>query len=389
MKSLVTRNLRLTAVAACLCALTASAQRGTERGQASSRSFDRPSSQISRNESRLDRTPSGSGMSRTERQNSDNGFGRQRTPMQAPPVIGGQSTQRNDGRSSSRNFDRDRSSGYNSGQTGSRPNRNVTVINNNNTNINRVNSQSRNYSYNRGNYNRGYNYGYNNYNRSRYSYTPRRYVYVGAPRYSILPRGAISIHFGGYPYYYHSGGFFSYYSGYYEPVFAPIGIRVNILPVGYWPFYVGNTHYYYYDGAYYTNYKNSTDEYEVVDAPMGAVVTSLPKKTTLALVNGEKFYEFNGTYYKESVNEKGKTIYTVVGKYGEINNTANETDETVPVVSSKTYSVGDVVTSLPEGATVATINGEKLFVTPDNYYFKELVVNNEVNYKVVGVPGDK
>src|SRR5947209_9347423 len=72
---------------------------------------------------------------------------------------------------------------------------------------------------------------------SHYSYIPRRYVYVGAPHYSALPYGALTIRYGGYPYYYHSGLFFSYYNGYYAPVFAPIGIHVSILPTGYYPFY--------------------------------------------------------------------------------------------------------------------------------------------------------
>ena len=221
--------------------------------------------------------------------------------------------------------------------------------------------------------------------RYNYNYGPRRYVYAGAPRYSILPHGALTIRFGGYPYYYHSGLFYGYYSGYYEPVFAPIGIHINILPLGYYPFYVGPQRYYYYDGVYYRNYNNNENEYEVIDAPVGAQVSALPKGATAATINGEKFYEFNGTYYKETANSKNEVVYTVAGKYGHVNNTDEANASGLPLA----LHVGDVVPVLPDSCKELTINGEQLYLSPDNTYFKAQTVNGTTSYKIVGMGAAK
>jgi hypothetical protein len=236
-------------------------------------------------------------------------------------------------------------------------------------------------NYRSGNNDRGYN---NQRYRSYRSYEPRRYVYVGAPRYSILPRTSIHIQFGGYPYYYDNGLFYNYYGGFYQPVFAPRGIRISILPFGCMPFYYGANRYYYYNGIYYRPQDNN--EYEVVDAPMGAQVSAMPKGTKAVSVNGEKFFEFNGTYYKEDKNNKGEVVYTVVGKNGEIDNT-NEVENS-PVAPSA-FKEGDVVSQLPEGSRTVTINGQQLFASPDDVYFKLEVDGNNIRYKVVGTTADK
>src|SRR5205085_11448749 len=99
---------------------------------------------------------------------------------------------------------------------------------------------------------------------------------------------------------------------------------------------------------------------------------------------GEKFYELNGTYYKEDRNSKGKVVFTVVGKNGEIDNTDDSSPE--PESSSvHPYRVGDIITDLPEGSRLVTINGEKLFVTPDETYFRQQIDGNTSTYKAVGV----
>jgi hypothetical protein len=248
---------------------------------------------------------------------------------------------------------------------------NRTVVVNNTVRINNYSRYPRVYNYNRYG---GYSFVHYNY------YAPRRYVYAGAPRYRALPRTFISINFGGYPYWYYGGDFYSYYDGFYEPVFAPIGIHVTILPSGYFPIYVGPALYYYYDGVYYRRYHDHSDEYEVVDAPMGAVVSSLPKGATEVVLNGEKFYEFNGTYYKEGTNSKNEVVYTVVGKNGVINNT----DEQPVTNSVQAPQVGDEITVLPENSKQVTINGEVLYVTPDHLYLKAETRGNTTTYKVVG-----
>ena len=45
---------------------------------------------------------------------------------------------------------------------------------------------------------------------------------------------------------------------------------------------------------------------------------------------------------------------------------------------------GDVIDQLPDGSKAVTINGEKLYVTPDDVYVKEENDGDVVKYKVVG-----
>ena len=98
------------------------------------------------------------------------------------------------------------------------------------------------------------------------------------------------------------------------------------------------------------------------------------------VLNEEKLYELNGTYYKENRNSKGETVYTVVGKNGEVNNSVEESSNT----PSASLSNGDIINELPDGSKAVTINGEKLYVTPDDIYLKEEIEGNVVHYKVVG-----
>lgn len=219
------------------------------------------------------------------------------------------------------------------------------------------------------------NYQYNNYYRG--GYYP--HVLMAGPRYRVIPRSFISINFGGYPYYYNNGLFYGSYGGYYQPLFPPPGITIGVLPFGYRRIFMGSTPFFYYNGIYY----RQTDQsgYEVVDAPMGATVSALPQGAKSVVLNEERLYELNGTYYKEDRNAKGQTVYTVVGKNGEVNNTNTGASSSVPPPS---LNPGDVVNQLPEGSKVVTINGQKLYVTPDDTYLQEQSDNNGVQYKVVG-----
>ena len=198
-------------------------------------------------------------------------------------------------------------------------------------------SRNDNYAYN--NYRYGNNYyrnGYNNYYRNDYS---ARFVFMTGPRYRVIPRNSISIYFGGYPYYY--------------------------------------------NGIYYRQYENN--DYEVVDPPMGATVYSLPQGAKSVILNGEKLYELNGTYYKEDRDSKGEVIYTVVGKNGEINNTDESINQNnLPIPAPANLQVGDIVNQLPEGSKIITINGAKMYVTPDDTYLKEESNGSNVQYRVVG-----
>ncbi len=60
----------------------------------------------------------------------------------------------------------------------------------------------------------------------------------------------------------------------------------------------------------------------------------------------------------------------------------NDNSISAPPTSLK---MGDVVSQLPEGSKVVTINGEKMYVTPDNTYLKEDSNDSgTVQYEVVG-----
>lgn len=216
----------------------------------------------------------------------------------------------------------------------------------------------------------------------RYNYAvPRRYVFVGAPRYSAIPRTFISINFGGYPYWYDGGYFYGYHNGYYEPVFAPRGIRIRTLPFGYRSFYHGPSLYFYVNGTFYQKHRDNNNEFEVVDAPVGAVIEALPQGADKVVVNGETFYELNGTYFKKEKDQDNRTLYEVVGKNGVIGNTQQHRSlNDIPNLPE----VGDELTELPDGSERVTINGQSLYVTPDQLYLKRESVDQSVVYRVVG-----
>jgi hypothetical protein len=282
-------------------------------------------------------------------------------------------------------------------QSASTPQRNISSVERRNNTVinsperttvsrNSYNSYSRqnrvissNYRYN--------NYRYNNYRYNNYRYNNRYYgnvyghrtMFMYGPRYRIIPHSFISIHFGGYPYYYNRGYFYGYYGGYYQPIFPPFGLQINVLPFGYSTVFIGAVPFYYYNGIYY---RQNESYYEVVDAPMGATVSSLPRGARSVVINGEKLYELNGTYYKADRDENGNDVFVVVGKNGVINNTADEQINQNLIPGS--LEIGDTVSQLPEGSKVVTVNGQQLYETPDSVYLQEESVNGSVDYKVVG-----
>jgi len=194
------------------------------------------------------------------------------------------------------------------------------------------------------------------------------------PRYYGVPRGSISITFGGNPYFYFGGSFYKPFGGYYRSIMPPPGIRIGMLPPGYIPILVGPDPYYYYNGTYYRRYDDRS--YQVVDAPMGAQLSSLPEGAKSVTVNGEKFYELNGTYYKKDRDAKGRAVYTVVGKNGEIENTEENRE------SHSGPKVGDRVAELPSDSKMVTLNNEKFYVGPDDTYYRS---EPDGTYTVVGV----
>ena len=97
----------------------------------------------------------------------------------------------------------------------------------------------------------------------------------------------------------------------------PYGFTIGLLPRGYWGFYFGGFPYYYYSGIFYSS--TNDHQYQVVEAPIGAEVPSLPNDAKPIIVNEQKLYEYLGTYYKEVMDVNGKRHYIVQGKDGVLN----------------------------------------------------------------------
>jgi len=171
--------------------------------------------------------------------------------------------------------------------------------------------------------------------------------------------------------------------GYYNSFYAPhLGFRLNVLPYGYFPFWFGPYQYFYSDGLYYQYQDN---QYSVVEPPVGAAINSLPDNSQSIVINGVQYYELNGVYYQPITKDDGTVVYQVAGKDGELN-----TDGGAAVQAVAPPQIGDIVTSLPDGTRTIKINGQKLYVSPDDYYYQDAVDNNNNKvYKIVGTPSDE
>jgi hypothetical protein len=99
------------------------------------------------------------------------------------------------------------------------------------------------------------------YNHNHY-YPARGYVY------GALPRGALSVGFGGGNYFFHGGVWFRPWQGRYIVVTPPFGVFLPILPADYVTLWVGGMPYYYADGVYYNTAPGQG--YVVVAPPAGA-----------------------------------------------------------------------------------------------------------------------
>ena len=211
------------------------------------------------------------------------------------------------------------------------------------------------YNGGRGTYYRNGNYGYGNRVYSNYRYGGRG--------------GYFGNHYW-YPYR-------NYYNSYYYP---RLGFSIGFLPYGYYPFYWGDYQYFYSDGLYYRQYN---DQYTVVEPPIGAEIKQLPSDAQSIMINGEQYYESNGVYYQPITKDDGTSTYVIAGKDGELNtDQGNGGYDQAP-------QIGDVVGQLPQDSRKIKINGEKLYISPDGYYYQETTDNNgNKAYKIVGTPSD-
>ena len=80
----------------------------------------------------------------------------------------------------------------------------------------------------------------------------------------IVPRGSVSIAFGGGSYWYGGGVWYQPWAGRYRVIMPPVGIIVPLLPYDYVSLRVGGLPYYYANGVYYSA---ASGGYEVVNAP--------------------------------------------------------------------------------------------------------------------------
>ena len=169
---------------------------------------------------------------------------------------------------------------------------------------------------------------------------------------------------------------------------------------------------YYYSNGYYYDYDNG--QYTVVEPPVGAQVTSLPSGAQSITINGQQYYELNGVYYVPITKDDGSLAYEIAGKDGELNtdngDDQSQYDPAPPTDNDQGYNnapapqqeqqaepqarngsadlqVGDLVQSLPKDSRGVTVNGQRLFVSPDDVYYKKTIDNDgNIAYKIVGLP---
>jgi hypothetical protein len=195
--------------------------------------------------------------------------------------------------------------------------------------------------------------------------------------------GRVSIGGGGF----HSGiGFRSGigfgFGGFGRYAYPAFGLRIGFLPYGYYPFYFGSVNYYYYGGTFYRPYDGGG--YEVAVPPVGATVPDLPRGASSIKIDGQQYYEFNGVYYEETLNDKGKKLYVIVGKDGVLNTNGQDADG-----AAAEPKVGDIVNQLPDNCRKVELNGKKYFVAPDGIYYEEFKdKSNGKGYRIVSIPMD-
>ncbi len=181
---------------------------------------------------------------------------------------------------------------------------------------------------------------------------------------------------------YHGGAFYRPGFGYFG--YPHVGFYLGFLPFGYYPFYWGSSLYYYYGGVFYSPYDNGG--YQVTAPPIGAGVPNLPENAQAIKIDGVQYYEVDGVYYKEGVDDKGKKIYIVAGKDGELNTADSVTDPNATVAAPK---VGDIVNQLPDDCRKVILNGKKYFVSPNGIYYERVTdPDGNVGYRIASLPED-
>jgi FlaG/FlaF family flagellin (archaellin) len=188
------------------------------------------------------------------------------------------------------------------------------------------------------------------------------------------------------------GGYY-YNRGFYGSLYYPsLGLGVGYLPYGYYPFYWDDSQFYYSDGYFY-NYDGG--QYTVVEPPVGAAINSLPSNAQAITINGEQYYEANGVYYLPVTKDDGTVVYQVAGKDGQLNTDSSDqgySDQgtATDIPTHPNPKIGDMIQQLPQDSRKVSINGQTLYVTPDDVYLKQTTDNDgNKGYIVVGLPGQE
>lgn len=204
--------------------------------------------------------------------------------------------------------------------------------------------------------------------------------------YPGLPTGTNRIT--GRPY----NGFYNYH-GYYNQFYYPrLGFGLSALPFGYYPFYWGGFPYFYSGGFFY---QFNNNQYTVVEPPIGAAIKDLPDNAQSIVINGAQYYELNGVYYEPVTRDDGTVVYQVAGKDGTLNTDGGamgsyQQQQNMPAPTVILPKMGDTTRSLPDDARKVNINGQKLYVSGNGYYYQESIDNdNNRSFKVVGTPDDE
>ena len=144
------------------------------------------------------------------------------------------------------------------------------------------------------------------------------------------------------------------------PYYHRPGYVIHTLPRVAVTLSIGGLLFYYADGIYY---KHASSGFIVSVPPIGLIVTTLPVGYTVFVMSGRTYYYYADVYY---VWDSYRAGYRVVE---------------APVDDSA-YQPGDIVESLPDGASAVTINGMQYY-RYDNLYFMQTIQGNRIVYIVV------
>ncbi len=185
-------------------------------------------------------------------------------------------------------------------------------------------------------------------------------------------------------------------------VLPPPGARTHHLPVGAVRKEINGITYYYKNNTYFREREDGG--FEVVEPPVGATLHRIPIGAKLTKINGKYYYEKDGVFYYKDRDDAGNTVYIIKGKNGELYTDEKEDAERtpsyryeessgdeVPSHSSKDSSsfyfiepeIGDRFEQLPKNSREVIVDGEKQYVSPNGFYYKEVREDGKVLYEVV------